>query len=128
MSDLSRFALPLLRFGLVALFLWFGISQVLDPAAWSAWVPQWPTDLTGLSAETIVFLNGSFEVVFGALLALGLFTRVVAVLLSLHLLFIAYEVGYNDVGVRDFTLAIATISIALFGADQFSLDRKWNRG
>ena len=123
----ERFALPVLRFGLVALFLWFGFSQVINSAEWVSWVPVWPTALTGLSAETLVFLNGGFEVVLGSLLAVGFYTRLAALLLSFHLLLIAYELGYNDIGVRDFALAVATLSLSMFQPDRFTLDKRWNR-
>ena len=122
----EQFALPVLRAGLVALFLWFGLSQVLSPSDWVAWVPQW-TEGFGLNSTTVVLLNGVFEVVLGALLAAGFYTRIAALLLSLHLAVIAYEIGYNDIGVRDFALAVATFSLALFNPAQVTLDRKWNR-
>lgn len=123
---LETFALPLLRFGMVALFLWFGLSQITNPGAWIAWVPAWVENF-GLSPTLVVIANGLFETVFGALLAAGYYTRVAALLLALHLLFIAYEVGYNDIGVRDFALAIATLSLALFKPDQFTLDNRWQK-
>src|SRR3989344_1577 len=126
MTPLNTYALPLLRAGLVVLFLWFGFSQVTAPGDWLAWVPEW-TNALGISASTIVLLNGAFEVILGALLAVGFYTRAAAFLLSLHLLFIAYEVGYNDIGVRDLSLAIATLALALFGPDQYTIDKRTRR-
>jgi uncharacterized membrane protein YphA (DoxX/SURF4 family) len=119
----KQYAPVVLRFGLVALFLWFGLSQVISPSEWVSWLPSWTSSLP-LGAKTLVLLNGGFEVIFGALLALGIQTRWVALLLSLHLFLIAYEIGYNDVGVRDFVLSISTLAIALFGADRYTLDEK----
>lgn len=126
LANMDSVARPLLRFALVVLFLWFGLSQVTSPGDWIAWVPEWAT-VFGLSATVIVLLNGVFEVVLGVFLAAGFYTRVVALLLSLHLLFIAYEVGYNDIGVRDFALAVCTLSLALFGPDTFSLDNRFKK-
>lgn len=124
----------MLRGGLVFLFLWFGFSQVTAPGNWVSWVPEWlvvslsnPTFGLDMPAQTIVLLNGAFEVILGLALAAGFMTRWVALLLSLHLLLIAYEVGYNDIGVRDFGLAIATLSLFFFTPDQYTLDRKRNR-
>lgn len=119
--SIREYAIPVLRGGTVLLFLWFGLSQILDPQAWVSWVPEWPTALTGLSPETIVFLNGAFETAFGALLLLGLWTRWVALLLALHLFIVAYEIGYNDIGIRDFSLAVATLALAMWGDDRFSV-------
>ena len=101
-----------LRLGLAALFLWFGFSQLLDVANWTGWVPQWAATLTGLSPETIVMMNGSFEVVSGALLALGFFVRYAAILLGLHLVVLVIDIGLNDIGVRDFGLMAATFALA----------------
>jgi|SRR3989338_146476 len=123
-SNLARRAPIVLRLGLAALFLWFGVSQVLSPESWMAWVPEWTNDVLGVSVPHIVLMNGTFEVVGGVLLALGLWTRWVALALSLHLFFIAFEVGYNDIGVRDFTLAVSTLAVSFFGPDTCSLDNK----
>ena len=106
------------------LFLWFGFSQVTNPGGWVSWVPAWPTQLTGISPQVIVILNGSFEVVFGLLLAIGLYVRWIALLLSLHLLLIAYEIGYNDIGVRDFVLAISTLSLTFSEPDRYTYDAR----
>ena len=122
-SNTGQFALPVLRAGLVTLFLWFGLSQVTAPTDWVAWVPQW-TESLGLGTTTVILLNGLFEVVLGVLLAIGFYTRIAALLLSLHLLFIAYEIGYNDIGMRDFALAVATLSLAMFEPDQCTVDKR----
>ena len=121
-SKTTEYAPVVLRFGLAYLFLWFGISQVTSPESWISWVPEWGNAIFGLSAVKVVLINGWFEVIGGALLALGLWTRAAALLLSLHLFFIAYEVGYNDIGVRDFVLAVSSLAVSLFGPSKFSLD------
>lgn len=125
-SQFPTYAAVTLRFGLVALFLWFGLSQVINPASWVAWVPEWTTSILRLDPATIVFFNGWFETIGGILLAIGLWTRWVALLLSLHLFFIAYEVGYNDIGVRDFALAVSALAASLFGPDGFTIDSRVN--
>jgi uncharacterized membrane protein YphA (DoxX/SURF4 family) len=105
-----------LRFGVTALFLWFGVSQLVDPAGWTSWLPTWTASLP-VAGKTLVLLNGAFETVLSLALAAGWYTRIAAALLGLHLFFIAYEIGYNDIGVRDFCLAVATCAVALYGAD-----------
>jgi len=121
---IAEYAPIVLRFGLVFLFLWFGISQVTSPDSWTAWVPEWANTILGLGAVKIVLINGWFEIIGGTLLALGLWTRWIALLLSLHLFFIAYEVGYNDIGVRDFVLAVSALAVSLFGPGKYSLDSR----
>ena len=123
-SEKARELAPVvLRFGMVALFLWFGLSQITNPAGWTSWLPAWTSNIP-IAGTTIVLLNGAFETVLGIALAVGFWTRIVAGLLALHLLVIAYEIGYNDIGVRDFCLAIATAAVACFGGDKYSFDTK----
>lgn len=122
-SNARRFSPVVLRYGLVLLFLWFGLSQVTDPAGWVSWVPEWASGLFG-GAATVVLLNGAFEVIFGVALAVGFYTRVSAFLLALHLFVLAFEIGYNDIGVRDFALAIATLAVALHGPDFLTVDAR----
>jgi uncharacterized membrane protein YphA (DoxX/SURF4 family) len=119
-----KYAPVILRFGLAGLFLWFGISQVLAPDQWTSWVPLWVPDFLHLDARYIVLLNGGFEIIGGILLLLGVFVRWVALLLGLHLMVIAYEIGYNDIGIRDAALAVSCFAVSLFGNDSWSLQRK----
>ena len=125
-SKLQQWAPLVLRVGLVALFLWFGISQLMNPADWVAWVP--PSAISLAPANTIVLVNGVFEVILGAALAVGFFTRWAALLLALHLFAIAFEIGYNDIGVRDFALGVATLALFFYGADEYTLDARMRRG
>lgn len=126
-SEISGYAPVVLRFGLAFLFLWFGISQITSPDSWTVWVPEWGNSIFGLDAVKLVILNGWFETIGGLLLAIGLWTRWVALALSFHLFFIAYEVGWNDIGIRDFALAVATLSISLFGPSKWSLDNLFGK-
>lgn len=121
-EKLVRIAPALLRYGMSLVFLWFAYQQLTDTARWTSLVPEYVVSLSGLSAAMLVYLNGLFELVFGILLILGLFTRISALLLALHLIEITVTVGYNAIGVRDFGLCIATFAIACFGKDFLSLD------
>ena len=120
-EKLRSFAPAVLRFTLVFVYAWFGLSQLVNPESWAAIVPDWATGFSGLEATLIVRLNGTFEVVFSLLLALGLFVRSVAALLFFHLIVIASSFGLTPTGVRDFGLSFATLALALFGEDQWCL-------
>ena len=122
----ASFAPVVLRAALVVLFLWFGLSQLTNPSGWVSWIPAWALTL-GIPDTTIVLLNGAFETILGAALLAGYFTRIAALLLSLHLFFIAYEIGYNDIGVRDFALALSTLALAMMEPDQLTLDKRMKR-
>ncbi len=123
MKKLKKFSPVVLRIGIALVFIWFGINQISDTSQWLDYVPQWVSSLSGLSISTIVFLNGIFEITFGAALLLGFFTQFVALILTLHILDIMYIVGWNSIGVRDFGLSIAMITIFLNGDDFFTLDK-----
>ena len=112
----------ILRISLAILFLWFGFSQLLDPSAWTSWVPAWAESLTGLEPRMIVLLNGGFEIAMGVLLALGLYARVASVLLGLHLAVLVFEIGLTPIGFRDFAIMGAVFALALMDPDEYSLD------
>ncbi len=123
----SRYAPVVLRLGLVAVYIWFGVSQIVNSNAWTGLVPGWATGLSGMSAGTIVQFNGWFELVAGTLLAVGIYVRIVAGLLFLHLLVIVSHLGATAIGVRDFGLSMATLAIVLHGDDWLCCLRK-NQG
>lgn len=119
---MKKYSATVLRIGIALVFLWFGTQQIIDPIAWSSYIPDALVGILSLSASKIVYLNGIFEVIFGTALLLGYFIRVSALLLALHMINITYIVGFNAVGVRDFGLAVSTIVIFMQGVDKFSLD------
>jgi uncharacterized membrane protein YphA (DoxX/SURF4 family) len=119
----QRFAPNILRIGIALVFLWFGSQQIINANMWTNLIPAWITSASGINAIALVHLNGAFEIVFGLCLFLGYFTRVSAFLLALHMLDITFIVGYTSIGIRDFGLSIATISIFLHGIDSWCLDR-----
>lgn len=103
----------ILRYGLAVVFLWFGFSQLLDGINWVSWVPEWAVNLLHIPPAFIVLANGLFEVIAGTLLALNIWTRWVALALALHLLVITIEIGATAIGVRDFGLTAATLTLSL---------------
>lgn len=115
------FAPVVLRIGLGLVMIWFGLKQLTSPTEWIGYLPKW-IDILPISPENFVYLNGWFEIIFGILLVKGFHTRIVAGLLSLHLLGITFTVGYNEIGLRDFGLSVALFSIFLHGSSSWSLD------
>jgi uncharacterized membrane protein YphA (DoxX/SURF4 family) len=111
--DTQRVGVVVLRYGLAMVFLYFGFSQLMQPAVWAGIVPQWALALSGLSGETVVRINGVFEVAAAALLLLGVWVRYVAAVLALHIAPIALTLGLEPEGVRDFGLAAASLALAL---------------
>lgn len=137
-----KYAPAVVRVGVALVFLWFGISQLVNPESFLGYVPSWlysssggvehhhPLQLLhGVSGlvHWLIMGNGVFEVVFGLLLLAGFFVRLSALLLSVNLLVIAFNLGYNDVAVRDVGLAVATFSVFLNGSDLLCLGKALKR-
>ncbi len=114
---LKTYGPSVLRYAMPAVILWFSIQQFFHTSQWTAYVPDSATAMTGLSATALVYFNAVFELVFGLMLVFGWQTRIAALLLGLHLLDIMYVVGYGEIGVRDFGLAIATLVVFMNGPD-----------
>ncbi len=110
---LSKIGATITRLGLAFVVIWFGASQLKNPELWTDMVPNFAINLTSLSATALVTLNGWFELIFGLILACGFLIGPVALLLGLHVLSIAFSIGFNSVAVRDFGLASALIGLGL---------------
>lgn len=116
----------MLRYGLALVVLWFSLQQFLYPSEWVAYIPDSVLNFTGTQATTVVFLNAIFEAVFGLLLLFGKYTRIAAFLLALHLFDIMWILGYGEIGVRDFGLGVALMSVAAYGPDIFAIEYQKN--
>jgi len=123
MKPLIEYSGILTRIAISIVFLWFGINQVINPDYFMGYLPSFI--LLSNYAKTFIYLNGIFEIIFGILLTIGLFTRTAALLLTIHLFGIIIGLGYNDIAVRDFGLMLVTFAIFLGGKDKWCLD--WKR-
>ena len=135
----KSYAPALVRIAVSLVFLWFGVNQLVNPESFLGYVPNWlyphaaemqhahPLQLlhnvSGL-AHWLIMGNGFFEMTFGLLLLLGFFTRLSALLLSIHLVAIAAGLGYNDMAVRDLGLAAAAFSVFLNGPDRLCIGKR----
>ena len=120
---MSKLSSAIIRWSLSALFLWFGTQQLLHPAAWTVFLPEW-TGYLPVPAEMFIRLNGWMEVVLGASMAAGIFVRLAAAVLGAHLCVIALSVG-GAIGARDLALGIVTLALALSKPDAWSLDSRF---
>lgn len=120
---LEPLAPPMVRIGIGLVLLWFSVNQFMSPEAWSRMVPSYATTLTGLSSLQLVQLNASFELVLALALIIGLFVRVAGLLAALHIFQIVTILGYNAIGVRDFGLAVAALSVFFRGSDAYATER-----
>ncbi len=123
MENLTPYGITVIRLGLSGVLVWFGMSQLMDAANWVGYVPEFIPALLGIPAVTLVIANGALEIACGILLFLGVFTRAVALVMGLHLVFIAASLGNTAVAVRDWGLAAAFMGLVLTGAGAWSVDR-----
>lgn len=114
----SRYAFLVLRLGLAAVFLWFGVDKMLHPAYWlNAWVPQSAQafiekfNMTGLQ---FIYVNGIFEILVGLSLVTGVFTKLFSVLAIIFLGCVLIFVGVSEVTIRDFAIIGGFLSILLW--------------
>lgn len=111
----SRLSYLILRLGLAAVFLWFGIDKMTHPEYWfNAWVVPWVRsfiDTVGLSGNQFVYLNGVFEILVGVSLVTNVLQRFFSLLAALFLISIFVFIGFNEVTVRDIGLLGGFISV-----------------
>ncbi len=98
----------MLRVGLAAVFLWFGIDKFLHPDYWiNAWVPQWfllMLDHIRMSGRDFIYLNGIFEVLIATSLLSNLFTRYFSFAAFVFLLTVLGVHGFSETLIRDIGL------------------------
>jgi uncharacterized membrane protein YphA (DoxX/SURF4 family) len=123
-SFIESIAPIVLRIGMSIVVLWFSVQQFLHAGVWTAYVPDSAVVLLHMSAVTLVYMNATLELILGVLLVFGWQTRIVALVLALHLFDIMYVVGYGEIGVRDFGLAIATLVVSMNGSDILCVQHK----
>lgn len=105
-----RYSNLFLRFGLVIVFVWFGVDKFMHPDYWlNAWVPQGIlafVEKTGITGRDFIYLNGIFEVLVGASLLTNVFIRWFSFAAALFLVTILsfHLRGFNEVIVRDIGL------------------------
>ena len=119
--NVRSFAPIVLRLGLAIVVMWFGFSELMNPSMWVSYIPTWLVTITGIKVATLVIINGSFEVLMALLMAFGIWTRWVALLLLIHMIGIVADVGLSAVGVRDVGLAFGLLSVTLQGHDSGTL-------
>lgn len=125
MNSLSAFCL---RIGLGVVFVIFGYDKLNTPTNWLLYVPP---DLPRLLQEnvgaTIYDLfrwQGVIELVIGAQLLVGFFTRFWAFVACLLLASIVTSLGFDPTGVRDFGLLFMALGLFFLGGGLWSIDSK----
>ena len=120
-EGLKKYSTVSLRVGLAIVLFWFAFAQFKNPSSWANLVPAYATTVT--SAMNIVYMNASLEVVMASLILIGLYTRVVATVFTIHIIPIILALGLSSPsGIRDVGIFFATLSLAISGSDYLSMD------
>lgn len=98
-----------IRWGLGITFLWIGVDILRNTTAWIGFVPEQVP--FGLSRETAIKLGGIADIGLGALLMTGHWPKLVAGLVSLHLVGIIVTNGLDAVIIRDVGLLGAALAL-----------------
>ena len=100
----------ILRLGLGFVFIWFGIDKLINPINWLGYIPPKVAQLIFINLDSFIFLLGIVELILGTLLIIGLYTRIVAFIMAIHLALVVASLGFNEIAARD----IGLLSIALY--------------
>ena len=123
MENYKAYAPIVLRMGISLVLLWFGLNQIFNSDYFLGYAPDFAFNLP-IQVSTLIVLNGIFETLVGGFLLAGLFTRIAAIVIAIHLLGIAISLGYNDIAIRDLGLSTAAVAIFLHGPDRWCFDKK----
>ena len=103
-------------------FLWFGISEILNPRYWSGYVPQMAIELLPIPILPFVQAHGAILVFLAVCFLFRFYLRYVGVLALLVLLSIIGGLismnGFDEVVVRDIGLLGLALSIWLHESTQ----------
>jgi uncharacterized membrane protein YphA (DoxX/SURF4 family) len=106
----ASYAPVVLRIGIAFVFIWFGISALTNTDMWIRLVPEWALNIA--PAATLVKMHGLVELLFGAMLAFGIYARLSAFILLLSILNTLTLVS-GAIFIRDVGLAVALVSLML---------------
>ena len=120
-----RFSNMLLKIGIAAVFIWFGIHKFINPEYWvNTWIPQWLPgilDNFGLTPLNLVYINGIFQILVGLSFLTGVAIRLFALLASIFVVFTIFAFGlggFSEMVVRNIGLLGGLLAI-LFWPERY---------
>ena len=111
--DRNRLAQLFLASGLIVVFGWFGIDKFRDPIVWIGFLPAWMDSFLGMTKNTWLQLVAVIEVALALALCIPVrrIQQAAAALMSIHLAAVLWQVGWNDIGVRDSGLLMSSLAL-----------------
>ena len=113
MPERNAIARYLLLAELILIFGYFGIDKFLNPIVWIGWMPSWMDGLLGMPKETWLQIVGTGEITMAVLLVVTvrLVRQIGATLVVLEVMGILTQVGFNDMGARDFGILLSSLAL-----------------
>ena len=121
-KNLTKYNVFVLRFALGLVVGWFGVNMFIAPEFWGQLIPGFVTAVIPVS--TAVMINGVIEITLSLALIFGVYTRIAAWILTLHIFGIIFILGYGPIAVRDFGLMLAAVALGLSEDNVWSLGKK----
>lgn len=116
----SKLSNLILRLGLAAVFLWFGIDKFIRPEYWlNAWVPQWALTILShlsLGGTQFILITGVFEILVGLSLLSNVLVPLFSSLAVIFLIAVIFASGLTEVTVRDMGLIAGLVSLFFWPA------------
>lgn len=110
-----QFSFIILRFGLAAVFIWFGIDKINHPDYWlNAWLPSWlAVFLTGtqITVHQFIYSLGFFEILAGFCLLTGILLRPISFVATFFLIVSSLAADFNEITVKNLGLIGGLLSI-----------------
>jgi hypothetical protein len=106
-----------LRIGFAIVFGYFSVMQFIDPASWIGYLPAF---LQGPNALMLIYANALLDLVLAITIGLAIFPRIAPLVGTIHLLGIAVTMGFNEIAVRDFGLAMACLALVFIREEHIS--------
>ena len=123
MFQSSRSAHLLLRLGMAAVFVWFGVGSIIHPQDFMSWIPGRLMSMAtavGMSTANAVILLGIVELLVAASLVTGFFVAPFALLGAVIIALTLFMHGAPDTTARSIGLVAALVALALMPRRRYS--------
>ena len=101
--------------GLAFVFGWFGIDKFVHPTLWMGFLPPWMDGFLGISKTVWIVIVGASEILLALmiLIPVRMIRQLGAAFMGIHLLGVLWQLGWNDIAVRDIGLLTGSIALLL---------------
>jgi len=121
-------ALLVLRAAVGAVFLLFGVDKCTHPERWIVFVEgglvRWIQATSPIDLHSVLRVQGTAEVLSGALLVAGAATRFAASFGAFVMLAVVLMLGFDPIAIRDLGLLGSLVCLVLTGAGRWSVDAR----